>query len=379
MIDGTAKYLSYYPKYAFLDKILEQSGKKKLVIHLDLKNAFQALYLEPFVKHIVRESVRSRHIDTGMLMSFIEFVSWHKVYAKKRGIDLQFYCFFEMGNSEYHEYLLPSYKGDRKSNDLFTIGESYTDMFYKVLAKNYEIIERIGNRIPGVNVLVLKFLEADFMPYYLIERVLKDPDDWAHVIYSSDKDHLQVIGDKPNIFQFRKLKSKTTIVGKNDIWTEYLKQDIDLGNEYLPLMMAINGDMGDKIPGIKGIGEKTLIKIYEEIIQVFGEMDIVYNSIAETNSIDVKNFITNTKPIQKIRGDINIVIRNLKLISYKLIADYLDSNKSTMLIKRKKHLYETVNMDLKQKVYSGRVFYDAFEAAGLPVTVEEDVIYNLFN
>ncbi len=373
---GVAQIMSYYPKYIYLDKVLEITGKNKLVLHIDLKNSLRSLYLEPFVKDIVRETQMSRHMDVSIFASFLEFISFHKQYAKKRGIDLEMYFFYEKGTSVYHEKYNKNYKGSRKINDLFNLGESYTELFYKVVSKNLDLIEKVGNKLPGCSVLFLDFLEADFMPYYLINRALPNPENNAHLIYSNDKDHYQILQNNFT-FQFIKGWKDSKIIGTGDVWNQMLKHNLPHDPSYIPIFHAILGDDGDDIPGVKGVGPKTLIKIADELIQLLGPMEKVYKNLEEGFSIFDPKYVTNTKAVQTIRRNEKQFISSLYQVSYFLISEFFDSNSNTEIMKKRARILEAIKPD-RPRIRNGNVLYEAFEKSGISVPVNEQSVFNLF-
>jgi len=372
-----AQIMSYYPKYSFLDKVIELSGKKRLRLYIDLKNAMRSLYLEPIVRDIIRETDMSRHLDVSIFASFLEFISFHKIYAKKRDIDLEMYFFFERGTSSYHQKYNKDYKRSRRINDLFNLGETYTELFHKVVAKNFDIIKKVGNKIPKCYVCTLEFLEADFIPYYLINRVFKDSDDSAHLIYGNDKDHYQIL-EKNNIYQFIKNWKKNIILESSGVWKHMLKQDIPFDVSYVPFFHAIIGDDADDIKGISGIGVKTLCKISEELISILGTMESVYDKIKNKKSIFPDKYITNTKAIKTLINNEQQIISCLYQVSYFLISEFFDDDSNTEIIKKKKDLLKIIDPN-KPCIKNGNVLYEAFNKSGISVPVNEQSVFNIFH
>jgi len=373
---GVAQIMSYYPKYAYLDKVLEVSGKKKLVLHIDLKNSLRALYLEPFVKDIVNETQMARHIDVSIFASFIEFVSFHKQYATKRGLDMEMYFFYEQGTSSYHEMYNKGYKRSRLINNLFNIGESYTEVFYKVVSKNLDLIRKVGNKLPGCSVVFLDFLDADFIPYYLINRAFTNANESVHLIYSNDKDHYQIL-THDNTFQFIKGWKGSKIIGKKDVWHQILKEDIPYDVSYVPIFHAILGDVGDDIPGIDGIGPKTLIKIAGELFSMIGPIEDVYKNLKEKKSVFPDRHITDTKAIQTLKIQEKLFTDCLYQVSYYLMSEFFDSNSNTEVMKKRKRVLDDINPD-RPRIRNGNVLYEAFEKSGISVPANEQSIFNLF-
>ena len=116
--------LSYYPTYAILDEIVSFGNYKKLNIFIDLKNALQTTYMKHAIENIIDNSKGSKHIDTSVFSSLISFLSFHKIYGVKRGIDTNFIIFFETGQSFYHKNIDKSYKISRRIDDLYEIGRA---------------------------------------------------------------------------------------------------------------------------------------------------------------------------------------------------------------------------------------------------------------
>ena len=87
--------ISYYPTYAILDEIVSIGGYKELNIFIDLKNVLQTTYMKHAIENIVESSKSSRYMDTSIFSSLISFLSFHKIYGVKRGIETNFIIFYE--------------------------------------------------------------------------------------------------------------------------------------------------------------------------------------------------------------------------------------------------------------------------------------------
>ena len=85
--------LSYYPTYAILDEIVAKNNYKKMTIYIDLKNALQTVYMEHAIVNILEQSKKAKHIDTSIFSSLVSFLSFHRLYGHKRGIDINFIVF----------------------------------------------------------------------------------------------------------------------------------------------------------------------------------------------------------------------------------------------------------------------------------------------
>ena len=88
------------------------------------------------------------------------------------------------------------------------------------------------------------------------------------LIVSSDKDLLQLISDK---VVMKLLKSKDHIMMTKKTFFE----NYGLTPDKMIDIKALQGDASDNIPGVKGIGEKTALKL----LQDFGSLEDVYNNL----------------------------------------------------------------------------------------------------
>lgn len=101
-----------------------------------------------------------------------------------------------------------------------------------------------------------------------LSRIVDLEDEFVATIVSSDKDLLQLISDEVDV---KLLKTNGFIrMDRNEFLNVYgvePKRMVDL--------KALMGDSSDNIPGVKGIGEKTAIKLLSE----YKSLDNLYNNI----------------------------------------------------------------------------------------------------
>lgn len=103
-------------------------------------------------------------------------------------------------------------------------------------------------------------------------------------IYTGDRDALQLISPKTNIFLTKKGISEVECYDENVLWERYqLKphQIIDL--------KGLMGDSSDNIPGVPGIGEKTALKLlweFETVEGVLANVDKISGKKVKSNLIE---------------------------------------------------------------------------------------------
>ncbi len=335
--------ISYYPTYDLLDEIISSSSKcNGLNIFIDLKNVMQTLYMEHAIINVVENTIKSGFIDTSLFISLISFLSFHKLYSVKRNIDVNFYVFFETGESYYHKNISKKYKISRRIDTLYGLDHEKRELFFSVVQKNLLLVEKCLNLVPNVNVIRLQNMEADFIPYFLITRKLVDSEKYVNIVYSNDHDLLQCIDD--NTFVFFKARNKKRIIKKNEVMKFFFKKDdFNFPDSYLSLSMSIIGDSGDDIDGIKKIGPKLLSQILDELVSMVGGIKHLQNNVVDGNKIFTNGSEeTTNKYIREIillENNENIISRNMRLIDFEVISREFENPKTTEILDKRNQLF----------------------------------------
>jgi len=378
---SSSQFFGYYPKYEYLDNILSVTGRKKLNLYVDVKGCATSLFQEWAVKHILEHSKDSITVDTSLFAGVLEFIQWHKLYAKKRQIDINFYFFMESGKSTYHLEVYKDYKALRGVSDMFGLDLASRELFHKILDRNYNVTDKVVNKLPNCNFIRLNFLEADFMPYYLMKHILpkENVDSAANIIYSTDKDMLQCL-DGTNIFQFYRHYKQVKMLAYKDIYTHFPKVELEVNDpaSWFPLVLSIIGDDSDGFKGVKGIGPNKLIEIFDDVKTLVGHsMNNVYDNIANKKPIFDQNYKVANNGLKLVLRDHDIIVRNLKLSSYKILSDVLEGGFPTDMIEKKKQIIENVSTT-QVKCSNASVLINALNKNGLMGIVKESVISGLF-
>lgn len=342
----TPAILSYYPTYSILDQVLTEGKYDTLNLYIDIKNNLQSLYMEHAIVEIVENTLLSKFTDPSIFESIMQFLSFHKVYAANRNIKINFYIFLETGRSNYHLNISKKYKISRRIDDLYGLDREKRDKFFEVLQKNFMLMEKACNKMPNIKVIRLPNLEADFVPYYLISRNLVNTSkNVGHIVYSNDHDMLQCLRD--DVYVYVKVPKNKKIVKKGQSLQSYLKFERIVPDEYLPLVMAIIGDTGDNVDGIKGIGGKTAEKIIDEVVQLVGGIDNLYENVIKGKPIfssDLQNHPNKyiNMIIEKELSE-KVISNNLKLVSFELLSRFLDDPVSTEMVDKRKLIEKTIS------------------------------------
>ena len=154
----------------------------------------------------------------------------------------------------------------------------------------------------GIKYIEKEGYEADDIIGTLAKKAYIDKDFIATII-SSDKDLLQLINEEIDV---KLLKTKDYIkMNKQTFFETYKIEPIKMID-----LKALMGDSSDNIKGVKGIGEKTALKL----LQKYGSLDNIYNNIEEitgstkTKLIDGKNSAYESYELATIYTDVDLDI-----------------------------------------------------------------------
>ncbi len=118
----------------------------------------------------------------------------------------------------------------------------------------------------------IKYLEVDNYEaddiIGTVAKMVDIDDDFIGTIVSSDKDLLQLISKDINV---KLLKQKDYILYD----TQSFKKDYGLDPIKMIDLKALQGDPSDRIPGVKGVGEKTALNLLHE----YGDLDNIYHNL----------------------------------------------------------------------------------------------------
>ena len=160
----------------------------------------------------------------------------------------------------------------------------------------------------GIKHFELAPYEADDIVGTIV-RMTEEDKDFASVIVSSDKDLLQLISDETEV---KLLKQSGFIRYDHETFVQ------DYGIEPIRMidLKALMGDSSDNIPGVKGIGEKTALKLlqeYKSLENLYDNIDKITGKTKEKLEND-KEMAFISKKIATIYREVplNIVLEDLK-------------------------------------------------------------------
>ena len=166
-------------------------------------------------------------------------------------------------NEEKPEYILVAFdKGKTFRHDKYEGYKAGRIQMPDELKLQFPVAKEIMDAL-GIKWFEIDNYEADDIIGTLSSQIDEKDGIYEALIVSSDKDLLQLISDNVTV---KLLKTKDHIIMTPDTFKEYYGIDpinmIDL--------KALQGDPSDNIPGVKGIGEKTAIKLLQDYKTVEG-------------------------------------------------------------------------------------------------------------
>ena len=137
-----------------------------------------------------------------------------------------------------------------------------------------------------VKTVILDKVEADDIIAYLCDKLPNHPDDKVFIV-SSDKDFLQLVNK--NVVVYRPMEKKYYT-------EEVFKAKYKMSPQNFILHKTLLGDASDKIKGVKGLGEKGLLKKFPEL----SERDLTFNDIFEICEKKFKDHVVYARIIQGV-------------------------------------------------------------------------------
>ena len=180
----------------------------------------------------------------------------------------QVYVIFDgAGSANNRKNLLPEYKSGRDLQRI-TNWDAFDDKDDEDDAKVDQMVRIIQylKTLPVKTVSIDK-VEADDIIAYLSKSVITHPKDKSFII-SSDKDFLQLVSE--NVIVYRPMEKEyytpKTVIDK-----------YKMSPHNFILHKTLLGDNSDKIKGVKGLGEKGLLKKFPELVEKDMNWDDILN------------------------------------------------------------------------------------------------------
>jgi len=228
----------------FLDNL--KSGKEEKleanshILIVDSLNTFIRSF--SVINHI---NPSGNHI--GGLTGFLKSIGFIVRLIKPTKVIL---VFDGQGGSTNKRYLYPEYKANRDivkvKNWNFDTREEETEAMTNQMVRLIDYLLCLP-----VHLLSIDKIEADDVIGHLVKKAPNKV-----TIMSADKDFLQLVSDKVTVYSPTKKKFYTP--------KEVLNEYGVLAENFIYYKVLL-GDKGDNVPGVKGLGEKKLFKLFPSL------------------------------------------------------------------------------------------------------------------
>lgn len=155
------------------------------------------------------------------------------------------------GGSTNKRYIYPQYKANRgltRVTNLDTF-ESQQEESESITNQIVRLIEYL-KQLP-IDLISIDKIEADDVIGHIVGKLNGEV-----TIVSSDKDYLQLVTDKVNIY---------SPIKKKFYDRELVLKEFGVTPKNFLTQKILLGDQGDNVPGVKGVGSKTMLKNFPEL------------------------------------------------------------------------------------------------------------------
>ena len=167
----------------------------------------------------------------------------------------------------------------------------------------------------GVPFLMAEGYEADDIIATLTEKCKAEKRDCF--ILSSDKDLLQLVGD--GTWELRPVKAYYDQVGLpyELVGPKEVKAEWGVNPDRILDLLSLTGDSSDNVPGVKGVGDKTAVKLMAR----YGSLDEIYKNIAGIEGAIGKKIAEGkesayfSKSLIKLEASVPLAIKDIEELS----------------------------------------------------------------
>jgi len=199
----------------------------------------------------------------------------------------QVYVVFDgAGSTTNRKNILSEYKSGREDQRVtnWEVFDSLDDEHDSKVDQIVRVIHYLKT-LP-VKTVILDKVEADDIIAYLCDKLPNHPDDKVFIV-SSDKDFLQLVNK--NVVVYRPMEKKYYT-------EEVFRSKYKMSPQNFILHKTLLGDASDKIKGVKGLGEKGLLKKFPEL----SERDLTFDDIFEICEKKYKDHVVYARIIQGV-------------------------------------------------------------------------------
>lgn len=209
------------------------------------------------------------------------------------------------GGSQRRKKLFPEYKANRKNKTKLNRHDEFADLVdeQESMKMQFQRLVHYFDTLP-LTVISIDNIEADDVVAYICKQYYEESNNKITIV-STDRDFLQLTSDRIRVWSPIKKKLYTP----DEVQTEY-----GIHPENYLLYRMFSGDASDNIPGIDGVGLKTLIKRFPAIQDTPYSADHIFEAAQEKLSEGSK-----IKIFQEIVNNRDTLTRNYKLMQLSVV------------------------------------------------------------
>lgn len=204
------------------------------------------------------------------------------------------------GGSQRRRKLYPEYKANRKNKMKMNRYDEFADLVdeQKSMRDQFMRLLEYFDVMPAT-VISIDNIEADDVIAYIAKQYYENHDNKITIV-STDRDFLQLVNTKIRVWSPTKKKLYTP---------EKIQEEFGILPENYLLYRMMSGDASDNIPGISGVGLKTLISRFPNI----NEKEMDFDKIIEESQSNI-NSGSKIKIFNEIVTNRELLHRNYRLM-----------------------------------------------------------------
>ena len=268
--------------YEFKDEIEVNPETKNLNDHVLLVDGFNT-FIRSFS---VNPSLNEDGAHVGGLVGFLKSIRYTINKFKPTRCVI---VFDGKNSSKPRQKIFPQYKAGRKIrsrlNRLVNWGGGPHDERESMALQLRRLVEYL-ECLP-LTIVSIDNLEADDIMSYICNLVLKES---QFTIMSADKDFYQLVDKRVKLYS----PTKKILYDR-----ETIKKEFGVYPQNVLTCRVVEGDKSDEIPGVRGIGVKTLIKEFPLLVEdrVFNTKDLL--DMANSRNTRISKMIQDSELIIK--------------------------------------------------------------------------------
>lgn len=220
------------------------------------------------------------------------------------------------GGSRRRKDLYPEYKANRANKTAFNRYQEFASLEDEQdsMKRQFGRVIQYLNCLP-VTTLSIDNVEADDIMAYIANEIYTD-DKNRVTICSTDRDFLQLVNNRISVWSPIKKKMYTPSV---------MQEEFGFSSKNYLLYRSFIGDKSDNIPGLKGVGPKSLIKYFPVFTE---DREITVEEIVQyANDVDKKYKVHSLVSENKELLELNYKLMQLKEVDINGNAKMLTMNK----------------------------------------------------